>query len=546
MISLVLYLLFSLTQSAGTQPYDSAYSDNLTIHPQDSIAKYKQLCVDAYLAGNMDDYKQHSAKVLAIAQANNLPEIEVRALVNVAIYYQQTDQYEQALKYYLDAADLVGSMTENSTTLVYLVKTNLANLYISMGKYDEAISTAKDIIAYAKTQSNPEQYVLVANNALGTALINKKEYAEGLAYMLKVKKLATQMDRKDAIIIANSNIGECYLKLKEYKKAIDICNETLAQITVEDSKEIKSLCNLLIGQSFLGLDEPAKALANLIKAKDISETAGFLKINMEAHQYLAQTYEKLNNYENSLQEHKEYSQAREKYLKSLSEAERLELEKESEDKSSIISEQEKSIDFLSQEKQIYLWIGIAVLLALAISTFLYTKRRKQLTLETEQLRDDKELLENENGALKYKLEELAKTVQEKETAKSSVTSKPSSLSKQEQKQHMQNILDYMETEKPYLDPDIKQSDIAQGLGMSVHLFSEILNACFEKNFNNFINLYRVDKAKSLMQDPKFEHYKILAIGYEAGFPSKTSFNRVFKNLVGMTPSEYQGKVFSGA
>ena len=44
-----------------------------------------------------------------------------------------------------------------------------------------------------------------------------------------------------------------------------------------------------------------------------------------------------------------------------------------------------------------------------------------------------------------------------------------------------------------------------------------------------------------MKNPIYEEYKIVAIGYEAGFKSKTSFNRAFKNLVGVTPSEYRKK-----
>ena len=117
--------------------------------------------------------------------------------------------------------------------------------------------------------------------------------------------------------------------------------------------------------------------------------------------------------------------------------------------------------------------------------------------------------------------------------------KKSSFSAEEEQKYMTSILNYMEKEKPYLNHEINQSDMAKNLHMSVHLFSEVLNICFKKNFNNFINLYRVDTAKRLMRDPKFAYYKILAIGYEAGFPSKTSFNRVFKNLVGLTPTEYQ-------
>ncbi|AXT60743.1 AraC family transcriptional regulator [Aquimarina sp. AD10] len=97
----------------------------------------------------------------------------------------------------------------------------------------------------------------------------------------------------------------------------------------------------------------------------------------------------------------------------------------------------------------------------------------------------------------------------------------------------------MDNEKPYLDFEIKQSDIAKNLSMTIHQFSEVLNVCLEKNFNSFINLYRVNEAKNLIKNPKYKDFKILAIGYEAGFNSKTSFNRVFKQLVGKTPSEYR-------
>ena len=102
----------------------------------------------------------------------------------------------------------------------------------------------------------------------------------------------------------------------------------------------------------------------------------------------------------------------------------------------------------------------------------------------------------------------------------------------------------MDKEKPYLDHEIKQSNIANDLSMSVHQLSEYLNACFKQNFNNFINIYRVEKVKELIKNPRYKDYKIIAIGYEAGFSSKSSFNRVFKNLVGCTPSEYQNNMKS--
>ena len=55
----------------------------------------------------------------------------------------------------------------------------------------------------------------------------------------------------------------------------------------------------------------------------------------------------------------------------------------------------------------------------------------------------------------------------------------------------------------------------------------------------FSNGYRVEEAKRLLTDPKFENYSVLSVGFEAGFNSKTTFNTVFKKLTGLTPREYK-------
>ncbi len=65
-----------------------------------------------------------------------------------------------------------------------------------------------------------------------------------------------------------------------------------------------------------------------------------------------------------------------------------------------------------------------------------------------------------------------------------------------------------------------------------------------KNFYNLVNDYRVEEVKKRMVDPKYRHLTILAIAYDAGFNAKSSFNTVFKEKTGMTPSEYQQSVIA--
>lgn len=402
----------------------------------------------------------------------------------------------------------------------------------------------KKVIDLAAYQENPDRFTISAYNSIGTANLNQGNYEEALVYMNKVKELAEKMDSNDKIIGALINIAECHRHLSEYEKAIENSENALNRINENESEELTASANVVIGISHYLSNRPEEALPKLLLARNIAEKGNFLDIKMEAHDYLAKTYESLDSLKNSLDEQKAYIETREKYLKTLSKAQRLKLEKEAKDKTKIIEDQEQSLSLLSKEKQVYIFIGIVLIILLIIFTLIYWNHRRRLTLEAQELKNNKALLENENIALKDKLKSLAVTIEQQKNSKidhDNPQEKITSLTSEDQETYMKKILDYMEEEKPYLDHEIKQSDMADQLNMSVHLFSEVLNVCFKKNFDNFINLYRVDRAKQLIRNPDYTHYKILAIGYEAGFPSKTSFNRVFKNFVGLTPTEYQKK-----
>lgn len=98
---------------------------------------------------------------------------------------------------------------------------------------------------------------------------------------------------------------------------------------------------------------------------------------------------------------------------------------------------------------------------------------------------------------------------------------------------------YMIKEKPYLDSDLTLPKLAEGLNVSTHHLSQVINEVHDKNFFNFINKYRVEEVKRKIQDPKFKNYTLLGIAYESGFNSKSAFNRAFRNFTGTTPSKYR-------
>ncbi len=102
----------------------------------------------------------------------------------------------------------------------------------------------------------------------------------------------------------------------------------------------------------------------------------------------------------------------------------------------------------------------------------------------------------------------------------------------------QAVLHYLEQEKPYLDADLNLRDLARGLNMSRSQLSEVINLGFRKNFNDFINGYRVEAMKEQLAAGRHKQLSLLGIAFECGFNSKATFNRVFKKLTNSSPTEY--------
>jgi AraC-like DNA-binding protein len=81
--------------------------------------------------------------------------------------------------------------------------------------------------------------------------------------------------------------------------------------------------------------------------------------------------------------------------------------------------------------------------------------------------------------------------------------------------------------------------MADDLAISRHKLSHVINSGQKKNFYKFINHFRVEEAKTMLADPSFDHYSVLGIAMECGFNAKTSFNRIFKEETGLTPTEFK-------
>lgn len=101
-----------------------------------------------------------------------------------------------------------------------------------------------------------------------------------------------------------------------------------------------------------------------------------------------------------------------------------------------------------------------------------------------------------------------------------------------------DVLEYMSTQKPYLNNKLTLKNLAEMLEIQPHHLSQIINEQFNCNFYDFINKYRVEEFKSKIKNSAHKQYNLISIAFDCGFNSKSSFNRIFKKFTNSTPSDF--------
>lgn len=102
----------------------------------------------------------------------------------------------------------------------------------------------------------------------------------------------------------------------------------------------------------------------------------------------------------------------------------------------------------------------------------------------------------------------------------------------------QTLMQKLQTEKPYLNPELTLQHLASVIDTQVHHLSQVINEKEKKNFYDFINECRIQEFLKEVKSEKNKNYTLLAIAYNCGFNSKASFNRNFKKYTGKTPTQY--------
>ncbi len=99
----------------------------------------------------------------------------------------------------------------------------------------------------------------------------------------------------------------------------------------------------------------------------------------------------------------------------------------------------------------------------------------------------------------------------------------------------------LEVDGLFKDPDLTLDALAQHVGLGPNTVSHLINVGLGQTFNELVNGYRLEEVKRRLLSPDADRFTVLALALDAGFNSKTTFNRIFKEKTGLTPKDYRKK-----
>ncbi|WP_281555960.1 helix-turn-helix domain-containing protein [Thalassomonas sp. RHCl1] len=109
------------------------------------------------------------------------------------------------------------------------------------------------------------------------------------------------------------------------------------------------------------------------------------------------------------------------------------------------------------------------------------------------------------------------------------------------------IIDAMEQDKLYRQEGMTIAGLAKALSIHEYKLRNLINGEMNyRNFNDFLNHYRIREVTEKLAQPAFSQTPVLTLALESGFRSLSSFNKAFKNTHQLTPTEYRKKVLSSA
>lgn len=480
-------------------------------------------------------------KALALAKENNRESDMATWYNNKSIYYRLQNIADSALHYNLEALRINEKLQNQAKIADNLINAGL--IYHDIKNYNKALSFLRRGIVIKK-KLNDTFGLMKGYINTGIVFFAQKELDSALSYYSKSLIMAEQLKDHKGILLNKMNIGSIYYEQKDWESAKNSYLETVQLCKKMGEKEIHAAALINMGLVYKELKSYDNAILYLEDAIKMAEETGSKSDLAEANYNLSEVHKLTGNYKEAYNLHKQYSKSKTAIEENAKGVADIQTDYEVEKKEAIIKVKDQSIMQESGMRKKVIWVSsILVLVLISISGFIFVQKQK-LAGAKKQVELENKILGNTNMQMKARMHELITAMRDNKghlpVAKKEKY-RTSTLSTEQKQQYMEVLLDYMDKEKPHLDPELTLNSLGEVLSLKPHHLSEVLNEALGKNFYDFVNMYRIEIVKEKMADPEASKFKLLALAFDSGFNSKTAFNRAFKKVTGLAPSRYREK-----
>jgi tetratricopeptide (TPR) repeat protein len=456
--------------------------------------------------------------------------------LNLGLIYADAGYPERSVYYYLKALKI--REKEHRLIDAGYIYCNLSGFYFQPPYTNEGFKSIEKAIGLFRQAKFPkgESY---ANNILGMTYFSRMDYPEALKYYRKSLALNSldTLSLRSGYSFNLTNIGDVWLKMKRFDSAQFYYSRALG-FSSRDKDYIPIACTYLsLGDLNTQQKNYTKAIEFLNKGLFYSKLVNFRAQWEEAYGLLSECYEAAGDHGKALVYLKKRNEVKDSILteKAHQNVANMMIKYETQKK----DEQISLLNNDSRTKQRKIRIAGLIILAILflaglLAYFSWRYYRKKLMPKVRTLDFIQEKIDIVKEGDNRKLKALNKILPPK--LKVSANMQPTEM--EINKDLVDNLETLLTRDKIYLIEDITLAETARKLDTNTTYLSRLINDHYQVNFSAFLNRFRIEEAKKMILDDKFNIYSIAGIAKSSGFKSKSTFNQVFKNSTGMTPTEF--------
>ena len=460
------------------------------------IDKYTKKDLSRYIYGNLGsafafigntNYARHYIQLtLDIARQMGNKRSEAGALESLAQILFMYGEYSQAEQLYRSALELAENIDDRVFLSVVLF--NLAATMFTMNREDEALHYLERSQEVSQELGIPSLGRVNIYSYQGWLYFEKQEYANSLRMFYKSLELAREFGNSIYIASSYSAKGQVHSKIGNYNKALYYANKAL-----EIAKR-EGAMNLLVWNY---------------------ETISYTHARQGNVEQFSQAMALSHHYRDSIFTQQRFATIQE-----------IQTRFQTEQKQQEIILQQKEIQTQRATNRFLILTCVFITILLIV---LCIAHRKELRQQMQIIRQHEEL------------SNYVRKGQQSPTEKTNGTTVPDDVSRE-----LLAALDQLfESEKIYRNADLNIVDVANKLGSNRTYLSKVINLYHQKSFSDYVNYYRIEDAKKIFRaqnERKYTNYTNEYIAEKVGFGSPAQFYRAFKQIVGITSTEYKQTV----